>query len=171
MDWLKGIAPIIFSALTGNIPGAAISAASFIASKFGWGTKTVDEVKAKLENFTPEQQLEFAKLEIEFQQIQTQQQNLDVLDTKNAREREVSMAQAGKRDWTTPILAYLFITIFFYMIWFFCHNQIPEKNETIITMLIGQLSGIAGTVAAYYFGSSKGSADKSKMLDPNNKGR
>lgn len=164
MDWLKGLAPTIFSALTGNIPEAVISASAFIASKFGWGTKTVDEVKAKLQNLTPEQQLQFAQLEIEYKKLSEEQEQMQLNDTSNARGREILMAQTGKRDWTTPVLAYLFIIIFFYMIWFFCHNEIPAKNETIITMLIGQLSGIAGTVATYYFGSSKGSADKSKLL-------
>lgn len=164
MEWLKELAPTIFSALTGNIPGLVVSAAAFISHKFGWGNRTVDEVKEKLNGLTPEQQLQLAQYEIEFQKLSLQEQYQDNADTANARGREVSMAQAGKRDWTTSILAYLFITIFFYMIWFFCHNTIPEKNETIITMLIGQLSGIAGTVAAYYFGSSKGSADKSKLL-------
>lgn len=38
------------------------------------------------------------------------------------------------------------------------------KNKEVVLMLFGTISGYAGGILTYYFGSSKGSAEKNKML-------
>ncbi len=41
---------------------------------------------------------------------------------------------------------------------------IELKNKEIVLMLFGSIVGYAGGVLSYYYGSSKGSADKTKIM-------
>jgi len=43
---------------------------------------------------------------------------------------------------------------------------IPETNSDLLNLSIGALIGYVGAVVNYFFGSSKGSADKNEMLKP-----
>lgn len=45
--------------------------------------------------------------------------------------------------------------------------DIPENNMNILLLIIGALISSFTTVVQYYFGSSKGSADKDKILRGN----
>lgn len=38
------------------------------------------------------------------------------------------------------------------------------KNSDVVILLIGQVSGIMGTIAAYYYGTSKSSETKSQTI-------
>ena len=42
--------------------------------------------------------------------------------------------------------------------------QIPAENKDAVSILIGAIAGSFTTVVAYYFGSSKGSADKNAHI-------
>lgn len=41
---------------------------------------------------------------------------------------------------------------------------IPEQNQNVVMVLLGALSAKFGDVVAYYYGSSKSSADKTALL-------
>ena len=41
---------------------------------------------------------------------------------------------------------------------------IPESNSELLYLAVGALIGMAGTVVNYFYGSSKGSADKNELL-------
>jgi hypothetical protein len=43
-------------------------------------------------------------------------------------------------------------------------KPIPPENKSTFEIIAGALTGSVITVIAYYFGSSKGSADKSEMM-------
>ena len=43
--------------------------------------------------------------------------------------------------------------------------QLPEKNHDIVNISVGALLGMAMSVVAYFYGSSKGSADKTALLN------
>jgi hypothetical protein len=42
--------------------------------------------------------------------------------------------------------------------------KVPPENNTLVSMAIGQLLGMAVTVVGYFFGSSKSSADKNDII-------
>lgn len=44
-------------------------------------------------------------------------------------------------------------------------DEIPATNEQLVTFMLGQLSGMAGTAVVYYFGTSKSSADKNEIIE------
>jgi heme O synthase-like polyprenyltransferase len=59
----------------------------------------------------------------------------------------------------------LCIMIFTYALIFY---EVPKENIQIINILAGALIGAFLTVVGYFFGSSKSSSDKTKLLVNNN---
>ena len=53
---------------------------------------------------------------------------------------------------------------FFIVVGLLVFKQVPESNEKLIYMLIGALVGSFGTIVNYFYGSSKGSADKNDII-------
>lgn len=49
-------------------------------------------------------------------------------------------------------------------------KEIPGTNHDIVVMGIGQLLGMCLMVAGYFYGSSKGSSDKTNLLEKNKNG-
>jgi hypothetical protein len=46
-------------------------------------------------------------------------------------------------------------------------NPLPADNKDIVNIAIGSLLTMAGNVVGYFFGSSKGSSDKTALLGQN----
>ena len=73
-------------------------------------------------------------------------------DKASAREREESIVKStGKRDWVLDLIAVTFIVFFFSICvlnFFF-----SIKDDTVMVMLIGQISAGVGMIISYYFGS------------------
>ena len=86
---------------------------------------------------------------------------LDVQDRDSARAKEVATG-----DVTPKVLATVYTLGYFVLLGFVMKYGIPAEGgaSQVITALIGALTAIQLQVANYYFGSSKGSADKTKML-------
>ena len=53
---------------------------------------------------------------------------------------------------------------FFVITAFLIFQKIPESNEKLIYLLLGTLVGSFGTVVNYFYGSSKGSSDKTDLI-------
>lgn len=102
----------------------------------------------------PEDKLEFAKLEQDFQ-IEL------IKDTQNARSREVEFVKAvGHIDYLMWFLAVSAVGIFGFMTYMVLMNKIEGKNENLIFHIFGIVEGFLLSVFSYYFGSSAGSRVK-----------
>lgn len=90
----------------------------------------------------------------------------DIEDRKSAREMQV--AALGQDDVFSKRFNYYLssaiIIIFFIVMILLFFVEIPEGNSEIVYMGFGTFIGIVGTVAAFYFGSSSGSKDKTEGL-------
>ncbi len=64
------------------------------------------------------------------------------------------------RNGTLNIITVIFGMLFVFVILLF-FVTIPTGNSEIVYMTFGTFIGIVGTVAAFYFGSSSGSKEKS----------
>jgi len=72
---------------------------------------------------------------------------------------------AAKTDWMKTIVGLTFVWVFCYAVVLILNYSIPETNSEIAHFMIGEISGVALTIASFYFGSSKGSQEKQRTLD------
>jgi hypothetical protein len=85
-------------------------------------------------------------------------------DRDSARKREVDLAKAGGTDWMMYVvgLVGLGLLVFIVMAVVF----MPELSENLLlTHILGIVEGVCTSIFFYYFGSSKSSADKNKIID------
>lgn len=62
------------------------------------------------------------------------------------------------------LLGALIVAGFFLLLYLLVYQAVPELNKDILNIVVGALIGMAGNVVNYFFGSSKGSADKNELL-------
>jgi hypothetical protein len=110
----------------------------------GWGESLKDDP-----DLTPEQKeevLELLKLEIEEQEIYLK-------DVQNARNREIELAKAGKKDPMMLIVGIVGIFVFVFMVVAIVFKPDLQSNKLLIHLL-GMVEGVAITIFSYYYGSS-----------------
>ena len=62
------------------------------------------------------------------------------------------------------LLASLIVIGFFVLLYILTTTEVPPENKDALNLVIGALIGSFTSIISYYFGSSKGSADKTEML-------
>ncbi len=161
MDWLKTALPTLATALGGPLAGAA---ASFVADKLGLSEKTVDAVKAAISGASPEQLIQMKQIDADLQKffagLDIDLERIAAADRASARDRESKTGDS----WTPRALA-LFITLgFFGVLGFLLVKGKPEAGGDALLVMLGSLGASWTAIIAYYFGSTKGSADKTALL-------
>lgn len=138
-----------------------------VAELLGIGGKLIDklipdpEAKAKA-------QLELAKLA---QEGELARMANEVADLDSARKREMAVATSEHAPYLNkvivPVLALgvLVATFVLFGLIMFNENLIDATRKDIIIYVLGVLSAISTQIISYYFGSSKGSADKNTAID------
>ena len=92
-------------------------------------------------------------------------------DVASARNREAQVAVSDSAPYLnkiiTPVLALGVLIATFGLFGFvlFDKGTIDPTRKDILIYVLGVLSAIATQIVAYYFGSSKGSADKNMAID------
>jgi CDP-diglyceride synthetase len=61
-------------------------------------------------------------------------------------------------------LGALIVVGFFFILWIVFVRSMPGPNKDLGLLVIGALVSKFGDVVGYFFGSSKGSADKNEMM-------
>lgn len=167
MDWksiISTVAPWIGTALGGPLGGMAVGA---VADAFGLSEKTTDAVKQALSGATPEQMLALKNADQEFS-ISMQKLGFDHIETLQKLSND-DMASARQREMVvkdyTPRLLILFITVgFFGILGFMLMFEVPEKNQTILNVMLGSLGTAWLAGVYYYFGSSTSSDRKTELI-------
>ena len=166
MDWkalVATVAPWIGTALGGPLGGAAAGA---IADALGLSDKTEASIKSAISSVTPDQLLAIKSADgafaLKLQELGYQNvKDLEALaagDRDSARQREMAV-----QDWTPRVLAYLVIGAFIGVVIGVLGGW-GKADSVLAGTLIGYLSAKAEQVIAYYFGSSSGSAEKTRLL-------
>ena len=147
---LKSLAPTIASAAGGPMAGMAVKMA---ATKLGIPDATANEIEDLIER-EPEKAVVLKQADKEFKdriremEIDLESFKTEVEDRKDAREKFA--------DDLTPkvfcILALIMYGAYVMTVTIMPHDQ---NDETIISLVLGQLSGILGTCAAFFYGGSK----------------
>jgi hypothetical protein len=149
---LKSLAPTIASAAGGPMAGMAVKMA---ASKLGLPeSTTANEIEDLIER-QPERAVALKQADEDFKtriremEIDLESFKTEVEDRKDARENFAT-------DWTPKIFSILCLLLYGGFVMIVTLMPHDQNDETIISLVLGQLSGILGTAAAFFYGGSSG---------------
>jgi hypothetical protein len=155
---LKGVAPVLATAVAGPAGGAAVG---WIASKLGIPDDTIEGVTAALTG-NPEMTMKLKELDLEYAK-------LDAQDRDSARKAYAEVAtseHATKLDKSVvPLLALGTVTLAFGFIGILMFKDVPVDQQQMVIFALGFITSSAGQVLSFYFGSSQGSKDKTKEIE------
>jgi len=170
MNWsdiastISKIAPAVGTMIggpVGAIVGQGLSMALGVENKpdaVAEALKSDPEALVKIKQYEIDHKYDLQKL-----QLKSAQQELD--DVKDARNRQNEHEKAtGESDINLYVLAWTIVIGFFGLIGVMMFVSIPEASNNIIYMLFGTLGAGFGSVMQYFFGSSRGSKQKTLML-------
>ena len=105
---------------------------------------------------------EFRKHELT---IQRDLYELEVQNIQGARNREIDLVKLGKFDFMFYLSGVTGLAAFGFMIYVLVFVDLKPGNKELFVHLLGMIEGVALSIFAYYFGSSKGSQEKQKTID------
>jgi hypothetical protein len=152
--------------------GAATAAAAADAVRIATGTEDAAAARAALDGDPAAAsglRLELARIaaeaDAEVRRAELEELRAQLADVANARSTTVELARSGSPiAWGAPVVSLLVLATFWFTMWIAMTQPLPQGSETILTMVLGTLSGMATAVVAYWVGSSAGSARKDEML-------
>lgn len=165
----KGL-PLLGTVLGGPAGGAAGALIGSIIGKDGENLSPED-VAGMISN--PEMVVRLREIEsnhaLELERIVLQQERQRLGDVADARSRDVENTKAtGSRDMNLYLLAWTVVAGFFGLIALLVFQPLPDKSPEAIFMLFGALSSGFGAVMQFFFGSSKSSQEKTRLLATTN---
>ena len=95
-------------------------------------------------------------------ELDLQELELILADVANARNREIELAKTGKVDSMMYVVGGTVLSMFVLCVISVLFFEL--KNENLAHLIIGEVIGATLTMIAYYYGSSKGSSDKTNLL-------
>jgi len=128
---------------------------------------TTKEEKGQLDNEIRKSEMQF---QLDMQKLSLEERQLVIGDISNARSREVEINNSQNSTKLNknlmPFIAIGTIILVFslFYILIFKPSVIKGEGKEIVMYLLGILSAILTQIYGYYFGSSQGSADKSRTL-------
>lgn len=170
MDWsnvktLIGTTAPILGTMIGGPTGTAVG--TIVSGLLGVNndpTTIAEELKNNPEALLKLKEYEYTHKE-KLEAMQLDELKVYTADVQDARQRQVETQKAtGEIDWNFYMLAWLVVGGFFGLIGSMIFVALPEGQNEIIYMLFGTLSAGFGSVMQYFFGTSKGSSDKTKHL-------
>jgi len=158
---IAGAAPQLAHALGGPLAGAAVSQIS--RAIFGAPDGDEEALAETLAAANPEHLIALKKAEQEFQialrEAQVEELRIDADDRANARGRQIAL-----RDWTPSALGALIIIGFFIVLGAMVARRLPQGTETEFSIMLGALATMTAAVVNYFFGSSAGSKEKTRLM-------
>ena len=174
-DIIKKVAPAAEGLLAtfGGPPGMiAAGAIKAVTSVFGLSEgATLDQLEKAISS-DPQAALKLALAEQDFK-VKMREQDIEELktqlsDVQNARNRQIEHEKAtGKTDRNLYALAWWCVACPVALLSFMIYYGLPEmKSEVALLVggLIGIIIGEYKTVIGFFFGSSKSSSDKTKLM-------
>lgn len=158
---LSGIAPQLAHALGGPLAGAAVERISTAL----FGMKDADEatIDTALVSTTPEQLRSLKMADLEFQKMlretTIEEARIAAADRANARNH-----QQMTEDRTPSAIGALIILGFFIVLGAMVARKLPSGAETEFSIMLGALATMTAAVVNYFFGSSAGSKEKTKLI-------
>ncbi len=162
-DWksiVASVAPTIATALGGPLAGAGVAAIS--QALLGKKDGTEKEIAAILKGADPEILFKMKEADqafaVKMRELDIDLEKLDYTDRQSARARESTV-----KDNTNKVLAFTIVGAFIALVASTILGY-AKVDSVLAGTLVGYLSAKCEQVLAYYFGSSKGSTDKTGLL-------
>jgi hypothetical protein len=163
MDWLKAIAPTVATVLGGPLAGLAVEA---IGSALGMSDATQERVTSILQSgqMTSEQIAAVKQAEIalvaKLKELDIKIEEIHAGDRSSARKM-----QADTKSRIPGVLAILITAGFFgILIGMMTGGLKATGNSDALLIMLGALGAAWGAVVNFYYGSSRGSDEKTAML-------
>lgn len=104
------------------------------------------------------------------------QDDIDLANTNSARAHDLAVQASDNHTWLykniVPIMAVIVVVFSFSFFLILLKISLVESSRKEIAMfLAGGIFGILNLVIGYFFGSSKGSADKGRFIEKSKSGR
>ena len=128
---------------------------------------TTKEEKMQLDNEIRKSEMQF---QLDMKKLSNEEQQMILGDMSNARQREVQIMNSEKATKLNrnlmPIMALstIIIVLALFYVLIFSPTVIKSESKDVIMYILGVLSALLTQIYSYYFGSSQGSADKSRTL-------
>ena len=175
MDWskvaglVKTAAPLLGTCIGGPIGTLAGGAVSLIASAFGVEDAESPEAMYEAIKADPQAIVKLKEIElnnkVELGKIALQIDQAYLADTQNARKAQTDREKAtGKKDINLYVLAWTIVAGFFSLTGVLTFVKLPTDSTGVVFLLFGALVAGFTQIVNYFFGSSKSSSDKTKML-------
>jgi len=126
---------------------------------------TSDEERKDLENEIEKARLSY---DIEMKGLGISQEKAYLEDTASARDNQSRVQESEEAGFLAknvhPILALIIIGLTFFLYYWLILGEVDPSKKDIIIYILGALTTISTQVVAYFFGSSKGSKEKQKII-------
>jgi len=159
---IEAIAPMIAGAFGG--PMAAMAVTTLSKAVLGKPDGSEDEIAEAIKTADPAVYLKVKQAEQDFKvhmkELELEADKLQVEDTKSAREMNTAT-----RDWAPVLLACFSFIGFFGILSALVFVDIPSSSSAPLNIMLGSLGTMVLSIIKFYFGSSKGSADKNATID------
>ena len=86
-------------------------------------------------------------------------------DIQNARIKEVELAKLGKSNWFHYFVGMSAILMLGFVLYVIVYKVVPDGNKTLFYHFVGMLEGVVMTIYSFEFGSSRGSKNKTELLN------
>lgn len=181
------IAALVKSGLGLVANAALVKGAEFIKEKTGIDIEQAtlsDDDKLKLRQFQADHEEELLRLQLEDNKLGLEETKAYLADVADARKNQTAIMTDDKAPWYAkaiqPALAAFVVvaTVVLFALFVYLSGDsgeigadgkplrmINDTQKDIIIYILGVLSAAVTQILGYYFGSSKGSADKGKSLD------
>ena len=163
-DWKKlvgAVAPTLATFLGGPLAGLATTVLS--KTLLGREDGSEEELAQALLHPNPETMLALKKAEQDFvvqlKELDIKEEEVHQKDRDSARQRDIQT-----KDGINKGLALMFTLGFFAVLYAYMTMIIPDQAAQPLNLMLGALTAGLLKILDYYFGSSKGSADKTAML-------
>jgi hypothetical protein len=132
---------------------------------------TSDEERKELDNELAKASMQY---ELQMATLGVQEKQIEMQDRDSARVNQSRVQESEHASWLAknvqPVLAIAIIGLTFWMYWSIAFGSDSAKFKDaalkdLVIYILGALTTIVTQVVAYFFGSSSGSAAKSKTLD------
>src|SRR3990172_6231963 len=92
--------------------------------------------------------------------------SLEIADKQSARSREVEYVKVtgGKRDYMMALVGLIVLAMFVYIVITAVNKPEAFRNNPILVHVVGMVEGAGLAVIYYYYGTSKGSTEKTRIM-------